>query len=240
MPCPPSARLPLDMKDGIDVMVSSSNKCIEGVPGFSYVLVKRDMLVASKGMSHSVVLDLYEQWKGLEANGQFRFTPPTHALVAFHQAMKEHARGGRRRRPRQPLPPATRRSSSRACATWASRRCSPTMRQAPSSRPSSRRAIPISISSSSTRTCACRGFAIYPGKLTKRPSFRIGTIGKVDEKVMKGVLDGHPRRAGRDERHRSCRRCEAWIRNGMTRHDSRHRQRPQLQLALRPARRHLL
>ena len=78
--------LPLDMMDGLDVMVSSSNKCIEGVPGFSYVLVKRDMLEGSKGRCHSVVLDLHEQWKGLEANGQFRFTPPTHALVAFHQA----------------------------------------------------------------------------------------------------------------------------------------------------------
>jgi len=86
--------LPLDMGDGIDVMVSSSNKCIEGVPGFSYVLVKRPMLEASKGRCHSVVLDLYDQWKGLEANGQFRFTPPTHALVAFHQAMKEHTREG--------------------------------------------------------------------------------------------------------------------------------------------------
>ena len=33
-----------------------------------------------------------------------------------------------------------------------------------------------------------RGFAIYPGKLTRRPSFRIGTIGKIDEKVMAAVL----------------------------------------------------
>ena len=62
------------------------------------------------------------------------------------------------------------------------------MRQAPSSRPSSRRAIPISISSSFYEDLRLRGFAIYPGKLTKRPSFRIGTIGKVDEKVMRAVL----------------------------------------------------
>jgi 2-aminoethylphosphonate-pyruvate transaminase len=32
------------------------------------------------------------------------------------------------------------------------------------------------------------GFAIYPGKLTRRPSFRIGTIGQVDESVMLGVV----------------------------------------------------
>ena len=87
--------LPLPMVEwNIDVMVSSSNKCIEGVPGFSYALCKRDLLTTSKGQSHSVVLDLYEQWIGLEKTGQFRFTPPTHALVAFHQALKEHAQQG--------------------------------------------------------------------------------------------------------------------------------------------------
>ncbi len=81
-------------RDGIDVMVSSSNKCVEGIPGFSYVLVKRDLLEASQGQSHSIVLDLYEQWKGLEANGQFRFTPPTHALVGFRQALRELEKEG--------------------------------------------------------------------------------------------------------------------------------------------------
>jgi 2-aminoethylphosphonate-pyruvate transaminase len=179
--------LPLDMKGGIDVMVSSSNKCIEGVPGFSYVLVKRDMLVASKGMSHSVVLDLYEQWKGLEANGQFRFTPPTHALVAFHQAMREHAeeggvaaRGERYRRNAQLLIRGMREMGFSTLL-------------------SDNEAGPIIQTFLTPRDpnfdferfyedLRLRGFAIYPGKLTKRPSFRIGTIGKVDEKVMTGVL----------------------------------------------------
>jgi len=87
--------LPLHMvEQNIDVMVSSSNKCLEGVPGFSYVVLKRDLLEASAGASHSVVLDLFEQWRGLETNGQFRFTPPTHALVAFNQALKEHEQQG--------------------------------------------------------------------------------------------------------------------------------------------------
>jgi 2-aminoethylphosphonate-pyruvate transaminase len=179
--------LPLDMKDGLDVMVSSSNKCIEGVPGFSYVIAKRDMLVASKGMSHSVVLDLYEQWKGLEANGQFRFTPPTHALVAFHQAMKEHAeeggvsaRGSRYAQNAQILIKGMREMGFSTLL-------------------SDNEAGPIIQTFLTPRDpnfdferfyeeLRRRGFAIYPGKLTKRPSFRIGTIGKVDEKVMKGVL----------------------------------------------------
>lgn len=74
---------------GIDYLVSSANKCIEGVPGFSLVLAKRETLEATEGYSRTLSFDLLAQWKGLEANGQFRFTPPTHTLLAFHQALIE-------------------------------------------------------------------------------------------------------------------------------------------------------
>jgi 2-aminoethylphosphonate-pyruvate transaminase len=179
--------LPLDMGDGIDVMVSSSNKCIEGVPGFSYVLVRSDMLLASKGMSHSVVLDLYEQWKGLEANGQFRFTPPTHALVAFHQAMREHAEEGG-------VAARGARYAGNARILVAGMRA-----MGFTTLLSDAEAGPIIQTFLTPRDpkfdfehfyeeLRRRGFAIYPGKLTKRPSFRIGTIGKVDAKVIEGVL----------------------------------------------------
>jgi len=72
---------------GIDYLVSSANKCIEGVPGFSLVLAKRETLESTEGYSRTLSFNLLAQWKGLEANGQFRFTPPTHALLAFHQAL---------------------------------------------------------------------------------------------------------------------------------------------------------
>jgi len=79
----------------IDYMVSSANKCIEGVPGFSIIVSKQKTLLATKGYARSLSLNLLAQWKGLEANGQFRFTPPTHALLAFHQALLElEAEGG--------------------------------------------------------------------------------------------------------------------------------------------------
>jgi 2-aminoethylphosphonate-pyruvate transaminase len=179
--------LPLDMTDGIDVMVSSSNKCIEGVPGFSYVVARRDMLLACKGMSHSVVLDLYEQWKGLEANGQFRFTPPTHALVAFHQALKEHgeeggvsARGNRYRQNASILISGMR--SMGFSTLLSDNEAGPIIQTFLTPRDPN---FNFERFYEELRLC---GFAIYPGKLTKRPSFRIGTIGKVDEKVMNGVL----------------------------------------------------
>jgi len=180
--------LPLDMEQtGMDVMVSSSNKCIEGVPGFSYVLVKRDMLIASQGRSHSVVLDLYEQWKGLQANGQFRFTPPTHALVAFHQALKEFeteggvaARGARYRKNAQVLVTGMRNMGFSTLLN--DDEAGPIIQTFLTPRD------PNFDFDRFYEALRERGFAIYPGKLTKRPSFRIGTIGKVDETVMTGVL----------------------------------------------------
>lgn len=80
---------------GIDYLVSSANKCIEGVPGFGFVIAKREALLETEGWARSLSLDLLGQWTGLEGNGQFRFTPPTHALLAFHQALIElEAEGG--------------------------------------------------------------------------------------------------------------------------------------------------
>ena len=74
---------------------------MEGVPGFSFALCKREALLEQVPgeQARSLALDLRAQWEGLENNGQFRFTPPTHALLAFSQAMAElQAEGGPRAR----------------------------------------------------------------------------------------------------------------------------------------------
>src|SRR5947207_15451374 len=76
-------------KLAIDYVISSPNKCLESVPGFAFVLARRKALEATKGRARSVSLDLLAQWEGLERNGQFRFTPPTHALLAFARALEE-------------------------------------------------------------------------------------------------------------------------------------------------------
>lgn len=86
---------PLDMAAArVHFLVSSSNKNIEGVPGFSYALCHAGALAQCAGNARSVSLDLHEQWRGLEATGQFRFTPPTHTMLAFRQALREHAAEG--------------------------------------------------------------------------------------------------------------------------------------------------
>ena len=82
--------VPLDFEAAkIDFLVSSANKCIEGVPGFGFCLCRREALTETRGWSRTLSLDLLAQWEGLEKNGQFRFTPPTHTILAFRQALRE-------------------------------------------------------------------------------------------------------------------------------------------------------
>lgn len=81
---------PIDMKTcGIDFLISSSNKCIEGTPGFSFVIANKNTLKGTVGFARTMSLDLFAQWEGFENSGQFRFTPPTHSILAFFQALLE-------------------------------------------------------------------------------------------------------------------------------------------------------
>ena len=75
---------------GIDFLISSANKCIQGVPGFSFIIARREALTATEGNARTISLDLHSQWKTMEKdNGKWRFTSPTHVVAAFAQALKE-------------------------------------------------------------------------------------------------------------------------------------------------------
>ena len=87
----------IPMKEwNIDFLISSANKCIQGVPGFSFIIANREKLIESKGTARSLALDLYDQWEGMEeGNGKWRFISPTHVVLAFAKAMDElEAEGG--------------------------------------------------------------------------------------------------------------------------------------------------
>lgn len=76
-------------------LISSANKCFEGVPGFGFAIVEKTLLSESEGQCHSLSLDLHDQWRYMERTGQWRYTPPTHVVAAFLQALREHeAEGG--------------------------------------------------------------------------------------------------------------------------------------------------
>lgn len=87
--------VPLDINgSGIDYVVSSANKCLEGVPGFSFAICRTKHLLSCKGNCRVLSLDLVDQHSALERSGQFRFTPATHAMLAFRQALREYASSG--------------------------------------------------------------------------------------------------------------------------------------------------
>jgi 2-aminoethylphosphonate-pyruvate transaminase len=181
--------IPIEMAGlGIDVMISSANKCIEGVPGFAYVLCRWDLLKASKDRCHSLALDLYDQWHYMEKTGQFRYTPPTHALVAFYQALKEHEKEGgiagrlaRYVRNRDTLLAGMRRLGFHTLL--APEDAGPIIQTflTPRDRKFDFQRFYDGLKA--------RGFVIYPGKLTQRPSFRVGNIGQVDPNVMQALVE---------------------------------------------------
>ncbi len=82
--------IPINFDDcKIDYLISSSNKCIESVPGFSFIITKKELLLKNQANARTFSLDIFDQWKRMEKTGQFRFTPPIHSILAFHQALIE-------------------------------------------------------------------------------------------------------------------------------------------------------
>ena len=170
-----------------DALVSSANKCIEGVPGFGFVLAKKSVLVKSKNQSHSLSLDLYNQWVYMEKTGQWRFTPPTHTVLAFLEALVQHrTEGGVQGR-------LSRYSKNKLTLIRGMKKLGfETLL-------SERWLSPIIVSflfpddpkfefAKFYNLMKDQGFIIYPGKLTIADTFRIGCIGQVNEQIMKKVV----------------------------------------------------
>lgn len=170
---------PLDMQScGIDFLVSSANKCIEGVPGFSFVVARTAALTATRGFARTLSLDLLTQWKGLERDGQFRFTPPTHALLAFYQALQEleqeggiAARGARYRQNCALTLTAMQAMGFRPYVDEDKRGYTITSFYYPEYPNFNFRDFYERLSE--------KGYVIYPGKLSQANCFRIGHIGRL-------------------------------------------------------------
>jgi 2-aminoethylphosphonate-pyruvate transaminase len=176
--------LPLDMvAEKIDVLVTSPNKCLESVPGFSIIFAKRDLLMAAKGESPSLALDLFEQWQAMEATGQFRFTPPTHALVALQQALRELNEEGGIKGREQRYRATAYAFNTRMKALGFSMLLSPLETNVIVQTVLSPADPKFNFKTFYDKLRA-KGFSIYPGKLSRMESFRVGTIGQIDEKLI--------------------------------------------------------
>ena len=180
--------LPLSSKNTkFDAVAASSNKCLEGVPGVGFILVKNNIIENAKGNCHSLSLDLYDQWQAMEKNKQWRFTPPTHVLAAFFQAIKEHEKEGGVEGRHQRY--------SNNCKIICDGmkeigfdQLLPNELQAP---------IIITFKQPQNANfdfqqfydaLSEKNFLIYPGKLTVADTFRIGCIGNLDQKDMYNTL----------------------------------------------------
>jgi 2-aminoethylphosphonate-pyruvate transaminase len=180
--------VPLDVDEiPFEAMVSSANKCVEGVPGIGFVIAKETALADAEGRSHSLSLDVHDQWAYMNKTRQWRFTPPTHAVVAFREALLQHEEEGgvpgrlaRYSRNRDVMVEGMREIgfSTLLDDEW----LSPIITTffCPADRNFSFKRFYDELKA--------RNFIIYPGKLTEAESFRIGCIGQLDEGVMRRLL----------------------------------------------------
>ena len=171
----------------IDYLISSSNKCIEGVPGFSLVIAKKDVLQTTKGFARTLSLDLYSQWDGLERDGQFRFTPPIHVILAFRQALIELekeggviARGARYKRNYELTLSTMQAMGFKAYLKPEDQGYIITSFYYPSHPNFNFRRFYELLSE--------KGCLIYPGKLSYADCFRIGHVGRLGVSDVKGLM----------------------------------------------------
>ncbi|VEI13598.1 2-aminoethylphosphonate--pyruvate transaminase [Trueperella bialowiezensis] len=173
---------------GIDFIISSANKCIQGVPGFSFIIARRDALETCKGKARSLSLDLYDQWAGMDGDGKWRYTSPTHTVLAFAQAIRElEAEGGvsaryeRYSENNEILISGLRELGIQTYVGDEHQSPIITTFFYPEGATFSFQDMYDYIKE--------RGYAIYPGKVTEADTFRIGNIGEIYPDDMRKVVE---------------------------------------------------
>lgn len=189
--------VPIDLRgSGIDALVSASGKCLEGVPGMGFVIVRRALLEQCAQRSTSLALDLHDQWVYMEKTAQWRFTPPTHVVAALRHALDQFvAEGGQ---------PARGARYARNCATLLEgMKALGFVPFLPASVQSD-----VIVTFHAPRDPAWRfadlyeavreaGYILYPGKLTEVDTFRVGCIGAIDEDVVRSAVAAIGQAVGR-------------------------------------------
>jgi 2-aminoethylphosphonate-pyruvate transaminase len=170
-----------------DAVAASSNKCIEGVPGLGFVVARKSVLEKTKGNATTLVLDLHDQWSNFVKTGQYRFTPPIHVIVSFHQALAEfNAEGGVAGRGRRYAENC--RILIEGMRELGFEPLLPDNLQAPIIVTFRMPADKAFVFQTFYDKLKERGYVIYPGKLTVADSFRIGCIGRLYPEHMRGAL----------------------------------------------------
>ena len=181
--------IPIDMgRLGIEFLISSANKCIQGVPGFGFVIARRAALTACAGRARSVSLDLHAQWQTMEQQGgKWRFTSPTHTVLAFAQALRElDEEGGIAARHRRYS--ENQRTLVAGMAALGFAPLLPEQWQSPIITAFYSPAHPDYRFADFYQRLKAQGFVIYPGKVSQADCFRIGNIGDVTPERVRDLL----------------------------------------------------
>jgi len=182
------AALPIDVRvTPLDALIAASGKCLEGVPGMGFVIVRRDVLEASAGNSHSLAMDLHDQYAYMQRTTQWRFTPPTHVVAALRAAIDQFIDEGGQ--------PARGARYAENCATLIEGMRALGFR--PYLEPAVQAPIIVTFHAPSDPAyefrafygrVRARGYILYPGKLTQVETFRVGCIGAIDSNEMRNVV----------------------------------------------------
>jgi 2-aminoethylphosphonate-pyruvate transaminase len=171
-----------------DAVVAASGKCLEGPPGMGFVIARRAALERSEGNSHSLALDLYDQWVYMQKTTQWRYTPPTHVVAAFDTALTQYleegglaARGARYAHNCRTL--------IEGMAKLGLKSFLPAAIQAPIIVTFYAPDNPRYTFKSFYNAVKARGYILYPGKLTTVETFRVGCIGQLGERGMDGAVE---------------------------------------------------
>ncbi|HEH9428583.1 TPA: 2-aminoethylphosphonate--pyruvate transaminase [Aeromonas sobria] len=181
--------IPIDMgRLGIEFLISSANKCIQGVPGFGFVIARRAALAACAGRARSVSLDLHAQWQTMEQQGgKWRFTSPTHTVLAFAQALRElDEEGGIAARYQRYS--ENQRILVAGMAELGFAPLLPEEWQSPIITAFYSPAHPDYRFADFYQRLKAQGFVIYPGKVSQADCFRIGNIGDVTPERVRDLL----------------------------------------------------
>ena len=181
--------IPIDMgRLGIEFLISSANKCIQGVPGFGFVIARRAALAACAGRARSVSLDLHAQWQTMEQQGgKWRFTSPTHTVLAFAQALRElDEEGGIAARHQRYS--ENQRTLVAGMAALGFAPLLPEQWQSPIITAFYSPAHPDYRFADFYQRLKAQGFVIYPGKVSQADCFRIGNIGDVTPERVRDLL----------------------------------------------------
>jgi len=181
--------IPMSMElTGAHYLISSANKCVQGVPGFGFVVADRAMLEATEGWSRSHSLDLFDQWRVMETNGgKWRFTSPTHVVSAFARALDElKDEGGIEARHTRYV--ANQKTMVKGMRALGFRTLLGDDLQSPII---TSFYYPDDVEFEFQKfydALKSRGFVIYPGKVSHAQCFRIGSIGDVQPEDMTGLV----------------------------------------------------